>query len=206
VTRLGRARAELEKWTASGWERAFALEEEPEALKRSYGGRFGQHCLRARRLVQAGVAVVEINLPGWDTHQYHALRMRKLCRSLDAGLGTLVRDLAEKDLLKDTVVLCLGEFGRSPTLDRDGGRDHWPDGFSVVMAGGALAGGRIYGDTGEDGLACLKPVPVHNLFSTVFWACGVDSNRKYERGGRKTKYVSQNGSIATSGRPLRELF
>lgn len=201
-----RARAGQEKWRTSDWEKALMLDEEPEELRRSYGGRFGQNCLRARRLVQAGVAVVEINLPGWDTHRYHGLRTRKLCRSLDAGLGTLVRDLAEHDLLKDTVVLCLGEFGRSPTLDREGGRDHWTTGFSVVMAGGALPGGRVYGDTGEDGLACVKPVPVHSLFATLFKACGVDGNRTYARDARKTKYVSQTSSTSTSGAPLRELF
>jgi hypothetical protein len=206
ANRIAEARARLEKWRASSWERALTLDEEPEALKRAYGGRFGQNCLRARRLVQADVAVVEIGLHGWDTHEHHALRTRKLCRSLDAGLGTLVRDLAEKDLLKDTVVLCLGEFGRSPTLDRTGGRDHWTDGFSAVTAGGALAGGRVRGDTGEDGLGCVKPVPVHDLFATLFQACGVNFNKSYNREGRKTKYVSQNGNTATSGTPVRELF
>jgi uncharacterized protein (DUF1501 family) len=206
VAGIRQARAALDQWTASGWEKALSLDAEPETLKQAYGGRFGQNCLRARRLAQAGVAVVEIGLPGWDTHRYHALRMRKLCRSLDAGLGTLVRDLAEKDLLKDTVVLCLGEFGRTPTLDRDGGRDHWTDGFSVALAGGALAGGRVYGDTGNDGLACVKPVPVHDLFGTVFRACGVDGNRSYAREGRKTKYVSRSGNTMTSGTPIRDLF
>ncbi|MBI3856733.1 MAG: DUF1501 domain-containing protein [Planctomycetes bacterium] len=200
------SRARADRWTDSSWTKALILDDEPEDLKRAYGGRFGQNCLRARRLVQAGVAVVEVGLQGWDTHDHHALRIRKLCRSLDAGLGTLVRDLAEKDLLKDTVVICLGEFGRSPRFNEAKGRDHWTSGFSAVLTGGSLAGGRVYGDTGDDGTACVNPVPVHNLFSTLLLACGVDGNRKYERMGRKNKYVSQNGNTVTSGTPIRALF
>jgi hypothetical protein len=204
--RIAEARARGEKWMKSSWAKAMDLEGEPEALRRAYGGRFGQNCLRARRLVQGGVAVVEVGLHGWDTHDYHALRTRKLCGQLDAGMGTLIRDLAEKDLLKDTVVICCGEFGRSPALNEGKGRDHWAKGFSAVLAGGSLAGGRVYGDTGPHGTDCLKPVPAHHLFATLLQACGVDGNKKYEQNGRKTKYISQNASIATSGTPIRELF
>jgi hypothetical protein len=206
AARIAESRARSEKWMNSSWANAMDLGGEPDALRRSYGGRFGQNCLRARRLVQAGVAVVEVGLQGWDTHEYHKLRTRKLCGQLDAGLGTLIRDLAEKDFLKDTAVICCGEFGRSPKLNEGGGRDHWTKGFSVVLAGGSLAGGRVYGDTGPDGIDCRKPVPVHYLFATLFQACGVDGNRTYEQNGRKTKYVSQNGSTTTSGTPIRELF
>lgn len=206
VGALTEARAQMDRWTGSAWAKAMSLDEEPEHLKRAYGGAFGQNCLRARRLVQAGVAVVEVGLPGWDTHENHALRTRKLCASLDAGLGTLVRDLAEKNLLQDTVVICLGEFGRSPKLDESQGRGHWSKGFSVVMAGGSLAGGRVIGDTGPDGTDCTNPVSVPDLFMTLMTACGVDGHKKYDRMGRKTKYVSHIAWTAAVPKPIRELF
>lgn len=203
---LAEARIRLDRWRDSGWTRAMTLDEEPEELKRAYGGTFGQNCLRARRLAQAGVAVVEVGLYGWDTHENHSARTRNLCASLDAGLGTLLRDLAEKNLLKDTVVLCLGEFGRSPKLDEADGRGHWSKGFSVAMAGGALAGGRVHGDTGPDGTACTKPVSAPDLFMTLMRACGVDGNKSYSRHGRKTKYVSYIAGTSFTPAPIRELF
>jgi uncharacterized protein (DUF1501 family) len=148
--------------------------------------------------VQAGTAVVEVGLGDWNAPKDGD--SRALCAQLDAGLSTLVRDLAAKDLLKDTVVFCAAASGRSPD------REPWMKGFSVVMAGGSLAGGRVFGSTGPEGRTATPAVPLHNLFATLLQACGVDSNKKYETQGRKNKYVSQGGSISTSGTPIKELF
>jgi len=190
-------RAVGEQWMSSSMLDAMDLTREPADLLQSYGPGFGLRCLLARRLVQAGTAVVEISLLGWKDGDSGAL-----CAELDAGLSTLVRDLAEKDLLKETVVFCASGSGRTPGKERA----PWTKGFSVAMTGGSLSGGRVVGDTGADGLSASPRVPLHNLFATLLKACGVDSNKKYETMGRKNKYVSQGGSLSTSGTPLKELF
>jgi hypothetical protein len=187
------SRGVAEQWMNSGMKEALDLSKEPGELRKAYGPGFGQNCLLARRLVQAGTAVVEVGLQGWATAD--------LRPQLDAGLATLVRDLAEKDLLRDTVVFVASAGGRSPV-----GGGLRTKGFSVVLAGGSLAGGRVYGDTGEDGADCRNPVPLWNLLATLYKACGIDGNKKYETNGRKAKYVSQNGSVSTSGSPIKELF
>jgi hypothetical protein len=186
--------------------KAFDVSQEPEALRLRYGGRFGTNCLIARRLVQAGCPFVEVGLHGWDTHADNQDRVTKLCRELDPGMASLIRDLAEKDMLNETLVIWCGEFGRTPRLNVGKGRDHWAKAFSVVLAGGALAGGRVYGDTGPDGEGCSKPVPVHALFATIFKACGLDPDKKYESDGRKYKYVSMNGNTSTTAKPIKDLF
>jgi hypothetical protein len=186
--------------------KAFNYNEEPAELRKAYGQRFGVNCLLARRLVQAGVSFVEIGMGGWDTHNDNFNAMGRMLPTLDAGMGTLIKDLAEKDMLKDTLVIWAGEFGRTPSVNAGRGRDHHANGFSVVLAGGALAGGRVYGDTGANGEGCSKPVPMHNLFATMLAACGIDPNKKYEAEGRKVKYASNNGNASTSGTPIKELF
>jgi hypothetical protein len=186
--------------------KAFNYHEEPAELRQAYGDRFGINCLLARRLVAAGCSFVEIGMGGWDMHSDVAGNCKRMLPSLDAGMGTLIKDLAEKDMLKETLVIWCGEFGRTPSINAGKGRDHHADGFSVVMAGGGLAGGRVYGNTGPNGDQCAQPVPIHNLFATLYQACGIDGNKKYETEGRKIKYVSQNGSVSTSGTPIKELF
>src|SRR5262249_12293153 len=103
---------------------------------------FGKPCLIARRLVEHGVRFVEITLDGWDTHADNFNSVAALSKQLDGGLSGLIGDLAERGLLKETLVLCMGEFGRTPTINADNGRDHWSDAFSVVLAGGGVAGGQ----------------------------------------------------------------
>jgi hypothetical protein len=186
--------------------KAFNYHEEPAELRTAYGDRFGINCLLARRLVAAGCSFVEIGVGGWDMHADVAGNCKRQLPNLDAGMGTLIKDLAEKDMLKETLVIWCGEFGRTPSINAGKGRDHHADGFSVVMAGGGLAGGRVYGDTGPNGDQCQKPVPIWNLFATLYQACGIDGNKKYETEGRKIKYVSQNGSISSQGTPIKELF
>jgi hypothetical protein len=186
--------------------KAFNYNEEPAELRKAYGDRFGINCLLARRLVQNGVSFVEIGMGGWDTHNDNFNAMKRMLPTLDKGMGTLIKDLAEKDMLKDTLVFWAGEFGRTPMVNGGNGRDHHANGFSVVLAGGRLAGGRVYGDTGSDGGGCSKPVQMHNLYATILAACGIDPNRKYEAEGRMVKYASNNGNAQTSGIPIKELF
>jgi hypothetical protein len=186
--------------------KAFDYPEEPAELRKQYGDRFGLNCLLARRLVQAGCSFIEIGLGGWDMHTDVAGNCRRLLPALDAGMGTLIKDLAEKDMLKETLVVWAGEFGRTPGINAARGRDDYAEGFSVVLAGGGLAGGRVYGDTGPNGDQVQRPVPIHNLFSTIYKACGIDGNKEYETGGRKLKYVFQKGAVSRGGTPLKELF
>jgi uncharacterized protein (DUF1501 family) len=170
--------------------KAFSTADEPESLRAEYGVDFGEACLLARRLIQAGCGFVEVGLKGWDTTV-----TKDLVPVLDRGLGTLVRDLAKKDLLRKTLVVCATAFGRSQVL----GMAPWSRGFSVVLAGGALAGGRVYGDTGEFGLGCKSPVEIPDFFATVYKACGIRSDKEYEYLGRKFKYLAK-------GKPIDDLF
>jgi hypothetical protein len=178
--------------------KAFDYREEPEALRKQFEGRFATHCLLARRLVQAGCSFVEIGLGGWDTHYQNWKLLRGLLPQLDRGMGNLVRDLAEKDLLKETLVVWAGEFGRTP-VPNGGGRDHYSTGFSVVLAGGGIQGGRVVGNTGPDGTTPDRPISPGNLFATIYKACGINPEKKYVTEGRGIKYAYQ-------GTPLKDVF
>jgi hypothetical protein len=172
--------------------KAFNYQSEPKELRDQYGLGFGVNCLLARRLVEAGCPFVEIGLGGW------ARKWKPLIPILDLGMGTLICDLAQKDLLKDTLVVCATEFGRE-SKPRGWALDPWSRGFSIVMAGGALTGGRVVGDTGPDGRQCESPVSIKDLFATIYKACGVDPLTSYEAQGRKWKYLD-------GGKPVAELF
>lgn len=180
--------------------KAFDLKNEPDAVKKAYGGGFGQSCLLARRLVEAGVTFVEIGLGGWDTHDNCFEQVKKLSGALDAGMGNLLRELAERGLLQDTLVLWAGEFGRTPEINDGKGRDHWTKCWSVVMAGGGIQGGRVIGETDKAGCEIRnRPVPVQDYFATIYKALGLDPEKKYLVNQRKVKY-------AYNGKPVKELF
>jgi uncharacterized protein (DUF1501 family) len=128
--------------------RAFDLSDEDVTLRDAYGrNRFGQGCLLARRLVERGVKFVEVGLGGWDTHQDNFNQTRSLLDVLDPAFATLTRDLKQRGLLTETLVVWLGEFGRTPRINANNGRDHWPKCFSTVLAGGGIQGGRVVGRT-----------------------------------------------------------
>jgi len=133
---------------------------------------------------------VEVGLKGWDTRATELM-----VPLLDKALGALIQDLVGKNLLKNTLVVCATPFGRGSAF----GQAPAPRGFSIALAGGSLAGGRIYGDTGPDGDECRSPVSIKDLFATIYTACGVDPNREYVREGRKLKYLS-------GGKPIEDLF
>jgi Protein of unknown function (DUF1501) len=157
--------------------RAFQIEGESRRLRDAYGpGAFGRGCLVARRLVEAGIRAVEITLSGFDTHANNFNGHRDNARVLDPALATLIKDLRERDLLQSTVVLVIGEFGRSPSINPLDGRDHWPSGFSCLIGGGGLKSGLAIGSTDPEGLTKTPqdPVDVADLFATILKTFGVD--------------------------------
>ncbi len=201
VERLLRARARAADLLDSPFRKAFDLSGEPEALRRAYGDLFGINCLLARRLVQAECVFVEVGLGGWGMRDDVFGAAKRMIPTLDRGLGTLVRDLDEKGLLKETLVVCATEFGKTPDINGGNGRDPWADGFSVALAGGGIQGGRVYGDTGPTGTKPVRRVPVSRFLGTVYAACGIDANRNYDRVERKFKVVPVGDAT-----PLKEIF
>ena len=181
---------------------AFRLDEEPLAVREAYGtNRFGQGCLMARRLVEAGVKFVEVSLDGWDTHENNFDRTKDLLDMVDPAFAMLLKDLSERDLLKETLVLWLGEFGRTPRINDNDGRDHHTNGWSAVVAGGGTRGGQVVGGTNEDGSEVVSgAVGVPDLFASLCFALGIDGNEEnYSRSGRPIRVVN-DGSV------VEELF
>lgn len=154
---------------------AFDLTVENEKTHKLYGDSdFGKSALMARKLVQSGVKLVEITLDGWDTHRDGFTRLEKLLGTLDVALSGLLTDLADHKLLDDTLVLCLGEFGRTPKLNDTDGRDHYPQAWSAVLAGGGIKGGVAHGATDADGAKVDKAVSVPDLMATAMTLLGLD--------------------------------
>ncbi len=169
----------------SGAVAAFNLDSEDEVLRDSYGRNpFGQGCLLARRLIETGVSVVEVNLnsangagggSGWDTHQDNFEAVRSLCGVLDPAYATLISDLKQRGLLDDTLVVWMGEFGRTPKINDNTGRDHWPKSWSTVLAGAGVSTGQVYGGTSDDGMEVRNdPMTIQNLMATVCRALNLD--------------------------------
>ena len=157
---------------------AFDLSGEAEEVRRRYGpGLFGQGCLLARRLVERGVPFVEVPLGaglGWDTHADNFRLVQSLSEELDAGWATLMTELQERGLLESTTILWMGEFGRTPVINANAGRDHFPNAWSCVFAGGGINGGQAYGRTSADGTAVEeKQVGIGDVLATLCTALGV---------------------------------
>ncbi len=163
----------------------FDLSLEAPELRDRYGRHtFGQECLVARRLVEAGVPYVVINFPGgWDTHSNHFTRMRQQCPQLDQGLAALLQDLHDRGSLESTLVWCCGEFGRGPKVDWqppwNGGRNHYGKVFTVLVAGGGFKGGRVVGSSDEVG-AEVKERPVYpaDLLGSIYQLAGIDASAR----------------------------
>ena len=182
---------------------AFRVRQEPQAVRERYGDSgFGRGCLMARRLVESGVPFVEVDFGGWDNHQniFPTLRDNKL-PILDRAFSALMADLEERGRLKDTVVIWMGEFGRTPRINGNTGRDHWARAWSVVVGGGSFAGGLVVGKTNEDGTRVLSdPYTSQDLMSSVCKALGISLQRTFvSKSGRPMK-------IANSGKVMQELF
>jgi uncharacterized protein (DUF1501 family) len=168
--------------------RAFDVTREPAALRRDYGDTpFGRGCLAARRLIEAGVRCVEVTLDGWDTHANNHELVGKRVAELDPAFAALVRDLKQHELLQRTIVICVGEFGRTPKMNPLGGRDHWPHNFCAAVAGGGLRGGVVVGASDPEGGTKPKdPQPVGNLHATVLTALGIDPKKNLQSPIRRT--------------------
>jgi hypothetical protein len=179
--------------------KAFDVSKEPQAVRRTYGDTaFGRGCLAARRLIEVGVRCVEVTLGGWDTHANNHSLVRDNLKTLDPAFAALLGELRERKLLDRTLVLCLGEFGRTPVVNAAGGRDHWPTGFSVALAGGGIKGGQVIGETDlEGGPKPANPVSVGDLYATVLTAVGINSNKINQTPiGRTVTFADKGTPIA----------
>ncbi|MFT5470464.1 MAG: hypothetical protein ACI8UO_005592, partial [Verrucomicrobiales bacterium] len=210
---LDAARAQAFELLTSGTARAaFELEHEKAALRDRYGRhKLGQSVLLARRLVEAGVRLVQVNFPRepgdlssgnplWDTHSNNAARLKDaLCPPFDSAFSALLTDLEERGLLDETLVVVFGEFGRSPKINKNGGRDHWGACFSGVMAGAGLEGGRVLGASDAQGAYVAKrPVRPAEFNATILHLLGIDpATQFHDRLNRPLP--------AADARPVREL-
>jgi hypothetical protein len=190
--------------------KAFDLHEEPALLRDAYGRNlFGQGCLLARRLVERGVPFVEVTLSGlpgspagWDTHERNFDQVKKLCEVLDPAWATLMADLKDRGLLDNTLIVWMGEFGRTPRINGQRGRDHFPNAWSTVLAGGGIKGGQAHGKTSADGMRVdEKPVSVPNFVATICAALGLDPKRQnMSNVGRPIRLAD------AGGKPIREVL
>jgi uncharacterized protein (DUF1501 family) len=180
---------------------AFEVSREPLKLQRDYGNTpFGRACLAARRLIQVGVRCVEVTLDGWDTHANNHALVRERTTILDPAFAALIRDLKKHDLLKKTVVVCAGEFGRTPRINPAGGRDHWPNGYSLAIAGGGIRAGFALGETDPEGIKDpASPVTVADVHATVLAALGLDSLKENITPQKRPIKLSQ-------GQPIQALL
>lgn len=167
--------------TESPGVQAFDLSREPEAVRARYGAsRFGLGCLLARRLVEAGVTFVEVRMTGWDTHRDNFTITPRLAALTDPAFAALLGDLSERGLWERTLVIWIGEFGRTPRINPRGGRDHWPQAFSAVLAGGGVPQGAVIGRTSKDGSEVVdRPVSIPDLFATVCKLFDIDPTEEY---------------------------
>jgi hypothetical protein len=189
--------------SASPVTRAFDLRDEPDALRKEYGmNLFGQSCLLARRLVEKKVPFIELTLGGWDTHIQNFTAVEQLSRILDRGWATLMRDLQDRGLLDSTLIVWMGEFGRTPTINPQQGRDHFPAAWSTVLAGGGIRGGQVYGSTSADGTEVVdSPVSVPDLLATVCMGLGIDYMQQLPSNvGRPIRIVDKAAT------PIREVL
>ncbi len=171
-------------------QQAFRLEDEPRQVRQRYGGRtIGQCCLLARRLLERGVSFVTVNHRGWDTHNNLYTRLKEgytgaktpvgLLPSLDLALAALVGDLEQRSMLDETLIVVMGEFGRTPKLNTQGGRDHWPRVFSVALAGGGVQGGQVIGSSDAIGESPRdRPVTPSDLAATIYTLLGIDPKQE----------------------------
>jgi hypothetical protein len=182
--------------------KAFDLAEEPDAVKAAYGdSNFGRGCLMARRLVESGVKFVEVVLDGWDTHQDNFNRVTKQLNAVDPAMATLIKELDQRHLLDSTLVIWMGEFGRTPKINGNEGRDHFPGAWSAVLAGGGVRGGQVYGQTDETGTRVVdKQVIVPDLFATISTALGMNPAKSF------MTPVGRPIAITEKGKPVADLL
>jgi Protein of unknown function (DUF1501) len=190
--------------------KAFDLDEEPSALRDRYGRNlFGQGCLLARRLIQRGVPFVEVSLAnagnlvlGWDTHVNNFDGVKLLSGVLDPAWSTLMEDLKSKGMLDSTLIVWMGEFGRTPKINGQRGRDHWANSWSTVLSGGGIKGGQVIGKTSDDGIDVKeRPVNVEDFLATIGLNLGIDITKQNNSNvGRPIRIVEP------TAKPIKEVL
>ncbi len=180
---------------------AFDVKQEDAKLRDAYGrSTFGQQCLLARRLVEAGVPWVSVHWGGWDHHFNLFNDMKRMLPDLDSAFSTMLRDLKDRGLLESTLVVLLGEFGRTPKINAGPGRDHWGPGMSVAIAGAGVPGGTVIGSTTPDGgYADERPLTPQDLACTIFRKLGIDYRKEYPN------ELGRPMPMVRGGEPIREL-
>ena len=181
---------------------AFEVREEPQSVQERYGENgFGRGCLLARRLVEQGVPFVEVDLGGWDNHANIFPTLETKLPILDQAMSALVIDLEQRGLLEDTAIIWMGEFGRTPRINGNTGRDHWARSWSVVLGGAGMNGGIAIGETNLDGtMVETEPYTSQDVMASLCRALGISL---------QTVFTSKNGrpmKIANSGKVIGELF
>jgi len=186
--------------------RAVDLAASEPKLFEQYGGNvndgyLARACLQTRRFIESGVRFVEIQFGGWDTHADNFNQVQTLSASLDAALATLIADLSDHGLLDKTLIACFGEFGRTPKINGDNGRDHFPDVFSALLAGGGLKTGQVIGQSNDKGTSVqAREVKVPDLHATIFTALGLDVTKdQFAPDGRLLR-------LTNNGQPIRDLL
>ncbi|MBS1824135.1 MAG: DUF1501 domain-containing protein [Acidobacteria bacterium] len=181
--------------------KAFDIHSEPDKLRDAYGRTgIGQGCLLARRLIESGTRLATVFHGGYDTHREHEPGVKRITPDFDQAFPTLLEDLEQRGLLASTLVLVIGDFGRTPKLNFSGGRDHWPRGFSVALAGAGVKGGVVVGKSdAQAGEPVDRPVTIEDLGATVYQILGIDTHKEYRANGRPVR-------INKDGTPVKELF
>jgi hypothetical protein len=178
---------------------AFDLNKEDESTHDLYGNdSFGQGCLLARRLVEHGVRFVEVNLGGWDMHQDIYARLPEKAATLDQGVSALISDLDRRGLLNDTLVVLTSEFGRTPKINQNSGRDHYPKAFSSVLWGGGVAGGQVYGKTDKGIEVIENKLAVPDFNATIAYALGLPLDTVIYSPSKRPFTVADHGQPITS--------
>lgn len=182
--------------------KAFDLASEAPDLRAAYGREaFGQGCLLARRLVERGVRFVEVSLGGWDTHNANFVSVPDRCETLDKGLSALLNDLHLRGMLQDTLVVVTTEFGRTPDINQNAGRDHYPKAFSAVMFGGGVKGGFVHGKTDKEGREVIEDkMKIQDFNASIAYALGLPLDQVIYSPSKRPF------TIADHGQPVPGLF
>ncbi len=185
--------------TSEGARKAFHIESEPAKLRDRYGrNAAGQGALLARRLIESGVRLAAVFQGGYDAHGGIEKSSKSIFPVFDQAFSTLVEDLEERGLLDSTLVLAIGEFGRTPHINHSAGRDHWPGVFSIAAAGAGIAGGQVIGSSDAQGGAPKdRPTSIEDLGATIYQKLGIEPHKEYRSNGRPVK-MNDNGV------PIRE--
>jgi hypothetical protein len=177
--------------------RGFDLGQESERVRDQYGrSPYGQGCLLARRLIESGVPIVEVQSSGWDTHGSELLTLNRLIPPVDQGTAALIADLKTRGLLERTLVIWMGEFGRTPRVNLNAGRDHYPEAFNLFLAGCGVKGGQVIGSTNALGTeVSQRPVSVQDLFCTLYRALGINFRHENQSNVGRPLALVEGGNV-----------